>query len=105
MTGTTEGLNHSSAAVRSRRYRQRRRKSRIVVTIEVDLVKSFALVRYGLIDGSEMKDRKAIAHAIELLLEGLSKNGVAFTIEWIETLPCASRVAARLAERSITPNR
>lgn len=83
-------------ARRARRYRKRRAKGTVVTRVEVDAAAIAGLVNYGLLDEADARDRAKIAAAIELVLDGFARNGVALTMEWIKSLPCASRVAARV---------
>ena len=83
-------------ANRARRYRQRRAKGTVVTRVEVDAAAIAGLVNYGLLDERDARDRERIAEAIELALDGFTRNGLALTTAWIYSLPCASRVAARV---------
>ena len=67
----------SPTAVRSRRYRARKREGVIVAPIEVDEAALTALRDYGFInDASDMHDHAKVSEAVQLLLFVLTERAV-----------------------------
>ena len=93
----TDKTDTSPLAARSRRYRQRRRKGTVVLRVEVDVETLASLVRYGVLDQRDIHDRDKVGGAVSVILDGVSKDAVAFDAGWLLSKPCASRVAAQMA--------
>ena len=91
----TEHTDPSSSA-RSKRYRERKKDGEMVVRLEVDAAARAGLVRCGFVAPGDADSRDEIAKAVEMLLDGMARNCLAFATGWVRTLPCASRVAACL---------
>ena len=70
----------SSGAERARRHRERRRKGRIVVPVEVAPEDLNALCDNFLLESKDLADRGAIGRSIELILLALSEG--AFEIDF-----------------------
>ena len=68
----------------------------MVVQIEVNATVRDGLVRCGFVAPGDADSRGEIAKAVEMLLDGMARNCLAFVTSWVRTLPCASRVAACL---------
>ena len=74
----------SASALRSRRYRQRRRDGDVVVQVEVSAPAIAGLANYGLVDGNNVT-RDGIALALEVLLDGISKGAIDLHETWIDS--------------------
>jgi len=60
---------HRRAADRARRYRQRHRADRVVVTVEIDQADTAFLVDCELLQLAQVEDRQAIGVAIRNLID------------------------------------
>ena len=80
----TERAHLSASALRSRRYRQRRREGAFVVPVEVGVPALNGLVRYGLIDADNVT-RDEISFALEILLDAASKGAIDLNETWIDS--------------------
>lgn len=73
---TTSATSRSSAADRTRLYRQRRAEGRHVARVEVGREEIGALVENSLLAAEDRCDRASVGWAIELLLLGLSEGAL-----------------------------
>ncbi len=64
----------SPAAVRTRRYRERREHGDIVISLEVYRDRLEALVEHGLLAERDLKDRAKVSDAVDLLLFALAEG-------------------------------
>lgn len=77
---TTPGTSPTTAADRTRAYRQRRAEGRHVARIEIGPEEIEALVANSLLDAGKSGDRAAISEAIDCLLYALGEGAV--EIDW-----------------------
>ncbi len=70
----------SPSAVRTRRYRDRRDRGAVVISLEVDSEKLDALVEQGFLNDAAVKSRAKICEAVDTLLFGLAEGIV--EINW-----------------------
>ncbi len=70
----------SSSAIRTRRYRDRRDRGSVVISLEVDSEKLGALVDQGFLAEADVKSRAKVAEAVDVLLFALADGGV--EIDW-----------------------
>ena len=66
----------SSSAIRTRRYRERRDRGSVVVTLEVDSEKLGALVDHGFLAEGDVTNRAKVAEAVDVLLFALAGGAV-----------------------------
>ncbi len=64
----------SSAAIRTRRYRDRRDRGAVVINFEVEADHLECLVDQGFLAADEATDRAKVADALGLVLFGLSEG-------------------------------
>ena len=76
----TDATSRSSAAARTRAYRQRRAEGRHVARVEVGREEIEALVANSLLAAEKVGDRVAINAALDDLLYALSEGAV--EIDW-----------------------
>jgi hypothetical protein len=71
----------NSSAIRQRRYRDRQRGGRVVLTVEVDEVAlSEALLAAGFISPEHADDRQALETALEYVVHlWVTRNGAGFS--------------------------
>ncbi len=70
----------SSSAVRTRRYRDRRDRGSVVISLEVDSEKLGALVDQGFLAEAAVKSRAKVSEAVDVLLFALADGAV--EIDW-----------------------
>ncbi len=70
----------SSSAIRTRRYRERRDRGSVVISLEVDSEKLGALVYLGLLNEAAVTNRAKVAGAVDVLLFALADGAV--EIDW-----------------------
>ncbi len=73
-------ITHSPAAIRTRRYRARRDRGSVVISLEVDSEKLGALIDQGFLDKAAVKSRAKVAEAVDVLLFALADSAV--EIDW-----------------------
>ena len=73
---TTNATSRSTAADRTRVYRQRRAEGRHVASVEVGREEIEALVENGLLDAGDVADRDAISLALGSMLFALSEGAI-----------------------------
>ena len=66
----------SSAAIRTRRYRERRDRGSVVISLEVDSEKLGALVDQGFLAEGDVTNRAKVAEAVDVLLFALADGAV-----------------------------
>ena len=71
---------HSPAAIRARRYRARRDRGSVVISLEVDSEKLGALVDQGFLAEVDVTNRAKVSKAVDVLLFALAEGGV--EIDW-----------------------
>ncbi len=81
---TTTATSRSTAADRTRAYRQRRAAGVHVARIEVGPDEIEALVENSLLEPGKSGDRAAISEAIEWLLLALSEHAIEIDPIWFE---------------------
>ncbi len=70
----------SSAAIRTRRYRERRDRGSVVISLEVDSDQLEALVYLGLLNEADVTNRAKVSEAVDVLLFALADGAV--EIDW-----------------------
>ncbi len=71
---------HSPSAVRTRRYRERRDRGSVVISLEVDSEKLGALVDQGFLAEGDVTNRAKVSEAVDVLLFALADGAV--EIDW-----------------------
>ncbi len=66
----------SSAAIRTRRYRERRERGDIVISLEVENYKLRGLIDHGFLAEADVKSRAKVADAVDVLLFALADGAV-----------------------------
>ncbi len=74
----------SSSAGRTRRYRERRDRGSVVVSLEVEDYKLDALVEHGFLAEGDAKNRAKVAEAVDVLLFALADGAVEIDYEKYE---------------------
>jgi len=74
----------TEAAIRSKRYRQRRRDGEVVVRVEVSRGAVAGLVDCGLLDRDNMT-RGEISLALEVLMDAIERKAIEFDEDWIDS--------------------
>ncbi len=69
-----------TAAIRMRRYRERRDRRAVVISLEVDSYKLDALVDHGFLAEADVKSRAKVCEAVDMLLFALSDGAI--EIDW-----------------------
>ncbi len=72
--------NLSPSAIRTRRYRERRDRGSVVISLEVDSEKLDALVEQGFLAEADVRSRAKVSEAVDTLLFGLAEGIV--EINW-----------------------
>ncbi len=72
----------SPSAVRTRRYRERRDRGAVVISLEVDSNQLEALVYLGLLNEADVTNRTKVHEAVDFLLFDLAEGGAEIT--WVE---------------------
>ncbi len=70
----------SPSAVRTRRYRERRDRGSVVISLEVDSEKLGALVDQGFLAEAAVTNRAKVSEAVDVLLFALADGAV--EIDW-----------------------
>ncbi len=70
----------SPSAFRTRRYRERRERGSVVISLEVDSEKLGALVDQGFLAEADVKSRAKVSEAVDVLLFALADGAV--EIDW-----------------------
>ena len=73
-------ITDSPAAIRTRRYRDRRDRGSVVVTLEIEDYKLAALIDHGFLAKADVKSRAKVAEAVDVLLFALADDAV--EIDW-----------------------
>ncbi len=66
----------SSSAIRTRRYRERRDRGDIVISLEVENYKLRGLIDHGFLAEGDVKSRAKVADAVDVLLFALADDAV-----------------------------
>ncbi len=81
MSGPERRLGERTAAAeRMRRYRERRHRGAVVISLEIDSDKLDALVDHGVLAEADAKSRAKVHEAVDLLLFALSDGAI--EIDW-----------------------
>ena len=72
----------SPSAIRTRRYRERRERGAVVISLELDSDKLEALVSLGLLNEADVKSRVKVWEAVDFLLFDLAEGEAEIT--WVE---------------------
>ncbi len=67
---------HSPSAIRTRRYRDRRDRGDIVISLEVENYKLRGLIDHGFLAEADVKSRAKVADAVDVLLFALADGAV-----------------------------
>ncbi len=70
----------SSSAIRTRRYRERRDRGSVVISLEVDSEKLGGLIDHGFLAEGDITNRAKVADAVDVLLFTLADGAV--EIDW-----------------------
>ena len=74
----------TSAAERSRRYRERRRAGVHLINFEIDAPTLKGLIALGFVAADDSRNRDCIEDGISMLMQAVSEGGVTISEEWIE---------------------
>ena len=66
----------SSSAIRTRRYRERRDRGSVVISLEVDSNQLDALVDHGFLAEGDVTNRAKVSEAVDMLLFALADDAV-----------------------------